>query len=111
MMADGSLLRSGGETWGPVSPDNVQETGVLPGGQRGFPVVAAPPSKSSEVTRQDLKGASIPIGGLTSGFPHQGSLGRGEPLGSVSPDNVHETGASPGGQSGSRIVAADGPAG
>jgi hypothetical protein len=33
MMADGSLLRSGGETWGPVSPDNVHETGVSPGGQ------------------------------------------------------------------------------
>jgi hypothetical protein len=29
-MADVSLLRSGGETWGPVSPDNVQETGVSP---------------------------------------------------------------------------------
>jgi hypothetical protein len=28
MMADGSLLRSGGETWEPVSPDNVRETGV-----------------------------------------------------------------------------------
>jgi len=28
MMADGSLLGSGGETWGPVSPDNVHETGV-----------------------------------------------------------------------------------
>ena len=30
MMADGPLLRSGGETWGPVSPDNVHETGVSP---------------------------------------------------------------------------------
>jgi hypothetical protein len=30
MMADGSLLRSGGATWGPVSPDNVDETGVSP---------------------------------------------------------------------------------
>jgi len=28
MMADGSLLRSAGETWGPVSPDNEHETGV-----------------------------------------------------------------------------------
>jgi len=28
MISDGSLLRSGGETWGPVSPDNVHETGV-----------------------------------------------------------------------------------
>jgi hypothetical protein len=28
MMADGSHLRSGGETWGPVSPDNDHETGV-----------------------------------------------------------------------------------
>jgi hypothetical protein len=41
MMADGSLLRSGGETWGPVSPDNVQETGVWPGGQSEFPIVVA----------------------------------------------------------------------
>jgi hypothetical protein len=41
MMADGSLLRSGGETWGPVSPDNVHETGVSPGGQSGSPIVAA----------------------------------------------------------------------
>jgi hypothetical protein len=31
MMADGSLLRSGGETWGPVSPENVHETGISPG--------------------------------------------------------------------------------
>jgi hypothetical protein len=30
MMTNGSLLRSGGETWGPVSPDNVHETGVSP---------------------------------------------------------------------------------
>jgi hypothetical protein len=30
MMANGSLLRSRGETWGPVSPDNVHETGVSP---------------------------------------------------------------------------------
>jgi hypothetical protein len=28
MMSDVSLLRSGGETWGPVSADNVHETGV-----------------------------------------------------------------------------------
>jgi hypothetical protein len=41
MMADGSLLRSGGETWGPVSPDNVHETGVSPGGRSGSPIVAA----------------------------------------------------------------------
>jgi hypothetical protein len=41
MTADGSLLRSGGETWGPVWPDNVDETGVWPIGQRAFPVVAA----------------------------------------------------------------------
>jgi hypothetical protein len=41
MMADGSLLRSGGETWEPVWPDNVQKTGVSPGGQSGPPIVAA----------------------------------------------------------------------
>src|SRR6266545_2065957 len=40
-MDDGSLLRSGSETWGPVSPDNVHETGVSPGGQSGSPMVAA----------------------------------------------------------------------
>jgi hypothetical protein len=28
MMANGSLLRSGGETWGPVSPHNVHENGL-----------------------------------------------------------------------------------
>jgi hypothetical protein len=32
-----------------------------------------------------VKGAFIPIGGLTSGFPHQGSFGRG-PWGSVWPE-------------------------
>jgi hypothetical protein len=31
VIADGSLLRSGGETWGPVSPDNVEKTGDSPG--------------------------------------------------------------------------------
>jgi hypothetical protein len=41
MMANGSLLRSGGETWGPVSPDNVHETGVSSGGRSGSPIVAA----------------------------------------------------------------------
>jgi hypothetical protein len=40
-MADGSLLRPGCETWGPVSPDNVHEAGVSPGGQSGSPIVAA----------------------------------------------------------------------
>jgi hypothetical protein len=34
-------LRSGGETWGPVSPDNVHESGASPGGQSGSPIVAA----------------------------------------------------------------------
>jgi hypothetical protein len=37
MMADESLLRSGGETWGAVSPDNVHESGVSPGGRSGSP--------------------------------------------------------------------------
>jgi hypothetical protein len=41
MIADGSLLRSEGETWGPVSPDNVHETGVSPGGQSRSLIVAA----------------------------------------------------------------------
>jgi hypothetical protein len=42
MMADGSVLRSGGEPWGPVSPDNVHETGVGPGSQ-----MAGPPNRWS----------------------------------------------------------------
>jgi hypothetical protein len=37
LMADGSLLRSGGESWAPASPDNVRETGVSAGGQLGIP--------------------------------------------------------------------------
>jgi hypothetical protein len=32
---------SGDERWGPVWPDNVQETGVSPGGQPGSPIMAA----------------------------------------------------------------------
>ena len=41
MMSDGSLLRAGGETWGPVSPDNVHETGVsLHRGRQGGAVRA-----------------------------------------------------------------------
>ena len=41
MMSDGSLLRSGGETWGPVSPDNVHERGVsLDRGRQGGAVRA-----------------------------------------------------------------------
>jgi hypothetical protein len=51
MMADGSLLRSEGETWGPVSPDNVHERGVSRGGQPG-----------------SLRGAFIPIRSMTSRF-------------------------------------------
>jgi hypothetical protein len=47
MMDGGSLLRSGGETSEPASPDYVQETGVSLGGRSGFLVVAAEPSKSS----------------------------------------------------------------
>ncbi len=40
----------------------------------------SPPGDASsrrQTSRRYLKGASIPIGGLTSGFPHQGSLGSG----------------------------------
>jgi len=49
MMADGSLLRSEGETWGPVSPDNVHETGVSPDGWSRSPVVAAEAQQVSEL--------------------------------------------------------------
>jgi hypothetical protein len=40
-MTDRSFLRSRGETWGPVSPENAEKTGVWSVGQPGFPVVAA----------------------------------------------------------------------
>jgi hypothetical protein len=40
---------SGDGTWAPVSPDNVQETGVSPGGQSRSPIVAAEPSKLIEL--------------------------------------------------------------
>ena len=54
MMADGSLLRSGGETWGPVSPDNVHETGVSPGGRFGSPIVAAEAEQVERKSKKDL---------------------------------------------------------
>jgi hypothetical protein len=40
----------------------------------------SPPGDASsrrQTSRRYLKGAFLPIGGLTSGFPHQGSLGSG----------------------------------
>jgi hypothetical protein len=54
------------------------------------------PHHAEPIRPEYLKGASIPIGGLTSGFPYQGSLVEGSHGGSVSPHNVHETGVSPG---------------
>jgi hypothetical protein len=54
MMADGSLLRSGGETWGPVSPDNVEKTGVWSIGQPGFLVVAAEAEQVERTRRKTL---------------------------------------------------------
>jgi hypothetical protein len=54
MMADGSQLRSGGETWGPVSPDNVDETGVSPCGRSGSPIVA-PEAEPVERTRRKTR--------------------------------------------------------
>jgi hypothetical protein len=57
MIADGSLLRSEGETWGPVSPDDVHETGVSAGGQFGIPRVTAEPSRSSELEERPGHGA------------------------------------------------------
>jgi hypothetical protein len=54
MMADGSLLRSRGETWGPVSPENVQETGVSPGGRSGSDIVAAEAEQVERTTKKDL---------------------------------------------------------
>jgi ribosomal protein L13E len=52
-MGDGSQLRSGGETWGPVSPDNVQQTGVSLDGQVGSPIVAAE-AQQVEQLEEDL---------------------------------------------------------
>jgi hypothetical protein len=57
MMGDGFLMRSGGETWGPVSPDNVQETGVSPGGRSGSPIVTA---EAEQVERTRRKPCSRP---------------------------------------------------
>src|SRR6266508_620032 len=59
------------------------------------------PAARGGVTAQErasawVKGAFIPIGGLTSGFPIKARWGEG-PWGSVWPDNVHETGVSPDG--------------
>jgi len=51
MMADGSQLRSRGETWGPVSPDNVHKTGVSPGGRSGSPSWP-PEAEQAERTRR-----------------------------------------------------------
>jgi len=42
MLADGSLLRSEGETWEPVSPDNVEKTGDLPPGGSDKPLPRNP---------------------------------------------------------------------
>jgi hypothetical protein len=56
MMVDGSLLQSGGETWGPVWPDNVHETGVSLDGQSAFPIVAARRSRSSNSKNDLVKG-------------------------------------------------------
>jgi hypothetical protein len=49
------------------------------------PLAAVPTDYRASLRRRSriflLKAASIPIGGFTSGFPNQGSLGRGEPVG------------------------------
>ena len=53
MMVDGSLLRSGGETWEPVSQDNVHETGVSPG-EHLDPHAWPPETEQVERTRGNL---------------------------------------------------------
>jgi hypothetical protein len=60
MMADRSLLRSGSETWGPVSPDNVHETGVSFRWRSGSP--SSPPrrSRSSELEERPGHGFLCP---------------------------------------------------
>jgi hypothetical protein len=54
MMADGSLLRSGGETWGRCRPNNVHETGVWLN-KPGFPIV---PANAQQVKRTRTKTCS-----------------------------------------------------
>jgi hypothetical protein len=54
MIADGSLLRSEGETRGPVSPDNVHETGVSPGGQSRSPLVSRGGAAGRANSNKDL---------------------------------------------------------
>ena len=64
MMADGSLLRSGGETWGPVSPENVHETRCLarwavwisPRGRRGR---AGPPNWKKDLVTGPIRGCAL----------------------------------------------------
>jgi hypothetical protein len=51
---DGSQLRSGGETWGPVSPDNVHETGVSPLDTLDCPSCPPRRSRSSKLQGKDL---------------------------------------------------------
>jgi hypothetical protein len=71
MMADGSLLRSGGETWGPVWPDNVQKTGVSPGGQSGSPSWPPRRSRSSELEERPGHGSDPRFCALQACFlPH-----------------------------------------
>ncbi len=54
--------RWGGGPWGSVWPDNVQETGVSPGGRSGSPIVAAEAEQVERTTKKDL--VTRPIGGF-----------------------------------------------
>jgi hypothetical protein len=57
-----SRTGSGGETWGPVSPENIHESGASPGGQSGSPIVAA---EAQQVERTRRKTWSrLPIRGF-----------------------------------------------
>jgi hypothetical protein len=70
--ADGSLLRSEGETWEPVSPDNVHETGVSfrwrSGSHRDRRGGAGRANSKKDLVMGpiEVKGAFIAINGLTS---------------------------------------------
>ncbi len=73
MMANGSLLRSGGETWGPVSPENVHETGVSPGDSLDPPSWPRRRNRSSD-SKKDL--VTRPIRGFVPYTPSPTNRGR-----------------------------------
>jgi hypothetical protein len=78
MMADGPGLRSGGETWGPVWPDNVEKTGVW----SGSPIVAA---EAEQVERTRRRPGHRPIRGFCALQGPRGEGRKSRPPESASP--------------------------